>query len=240
MRKKIMIYTISDLRSESLECVDLLYKSLLIKNSTDDFDFYVITNDKNYVNFDSDKYKFLFDNNYNSYIGWSKFSESIPKDYEFYLYFDSDILVYESLSNLIGEEDFTIVFEELKMSYLWFNFPYASETEKIVFNNTPGINAGTFGFRDLNFINSVRKYCEMYDFSNQNEIDQAKFEQSAFNYCIFKQDNKRIKDISKIVKLHAKENISEHSIYHFCGYEGHMNTKLSRMKVVNNKFLNNE
>lgn len=236
---KILIYTISDLRKTSLKCVDLLYNSLLYNNKVTDFDFYVVTNDLNYKNIDNFKHKFLFDSNNNTYIGWSKFTQSLPDGYDFYLYFDSDILVYESLTNLVLDNDYTIVFEDLKMSNDWFNYPFATDAEKNEFVLLNGINAGTFGFKDLNFLNVVRENCSRYNFDNQNEISQAMFEQSSFNYSFFKiMDKCKYIDITNLVKLHAKEELSDHSIYHFCGYDGFMDNKLRKMEIINDKIIN--
>jgi hypothetical protein len=124
------------------------------------------------------------------------------------------------------------------MSYEWFNYPYASPLEKDTFLNINGINAGTFAFKDLSFLDVVNKHCSKYDFSNQNQIDQAMFEQSSFNYTVYQMSDRKIKDISKIVKLHAKEVLCDGvTIYHFCGYEGYMDSKFNRMNILNKKYL---
>jgi hypothetical protein len=229
-----LVYTVSDLRESSIKCIDLLYQSLLKQNR--DIDFFVVTNaDYSKLN---KPYKFLYDNLQSTYIGWLKYSKSLPLGYDSYIYFDSDILCYELLDNLIGDFDFSLVIEKVPMSTKWFCYPFATESQKIDFQNISGINAGTYVFKNLDFIDKVRHNYRFYDIQNTNHREQAMFEQSCFNYSLIEyvKDN-QFYDISKYVRLFANDDISENTIYHFCGYEGFMDNKLKRMLRFNQKYL---
>jgi hypothetical protein len=236
--KKTLVFTVSDLRETSIGCINLLYESLLKKNSRDDFDFAVVTNiDNNVVpNLNRD---FIFINqpmSY-SYIGWLKFTNQLPNGYDYYLYLDSDILCFESLEYIKGDAEITVVYEEIPMTNEWFWFNDATDEEKELMLNHKGINAGTFGFRNMDFMNKLSETMSKYNFSQTPTLEQAKFEQTILNYVMFNQlQHNKPKDITEKVLLHAKEELNSHTIYHFCGFDGHMDKKFSRMKIVTDKF----
>ncbi len=233
MSSKKLVYTISDLRESSIKCVDLLYQSL--KKENKDFDFFVVTS-SDFTNLDK-PYKFLYEYLDSSYVGWLKYTPNLPEGYDAYIYFDSDILCYESLDNLIGDSDFSLVCEKLTMSSRWFSYPFASEDEKNDFKTIKGINAGTYVFKNLEFIDKVRENYKFYN-KNLDHKKQAMFEQSCFNYALYEYvKTNSFYDISKYVKLFAKNEVLDETIYHFCGYEGFMDNKLQRMIQFDNLYL---
>jgi len=234
----MLVYTISDLRENSIKCIDLLYESLLYKNN-DNFDFYVVTNNKDYKDINIyNKYNLIYDDIQSPYIGWLKYTEKLPDNYDNYFYFDSDILCYEDLNNLIStENDISIVKENKPMSNEWFQYPFASDDEKEKFKYINGINAGTYAFKSLDFIKEIRSKFESLDISSDNDHVYAMLEQSCFNYSVFNLLlSNKYTDITKYVRLFAKDDISEHTIYHFCGYEGFMDNKYVRMNRFNKNY----
>jgi hypothetical protein len=212
----------------------------LYKN-TENFDFYVVTNNKNFRNiYISKKYNIIYDDDIKSpYIGWLKYTKKLPINYDYYLYFDSDILCYEKLENIISlDKDLSLVKEDRFMSFNWFNYPYATVEEKEIFKSINGVNAGTYFFKDTSFLNDVRDSFKNHNISSNGKEKLAMFEQSCFNYSVFKYLlNNEYTDITDYVKLFAKE-ISNETIYHFCGYEGFMDNKYVRMNNFNNKYKN--
>lgn len=216
---KKMVYTVSDLTESSIECLDLMYKSLLIKNDQNDFDFYVLTNNKDCNLNVHQNWNIIYDECSSVYVGWLKYSTKIPKDYDLYYYFDSDILCYESLDNLVDDCEFSFVIQFNKMSEKWFCYPLATEDEKIKFSNVDAFNAGTFVLKDLSFLDEVRHHCKKFDFSNPWSVNHAIFEQASFNYNIFiKNSGLRFKNLRDLIELYPDKTPSEKKIYHFCGF----------------------
>lgn len=239
---KYLVYTISDLRESSINCIDLLYQSLIQLNNN--FDFYVITNNINYNNFTfSNNYNIIYDDVINSsYIGWLKYTDKLPDNYEYYFYLDSDILCYENLENLISNgKNISLVKEvENLMSYEWFSYPFASIDDKCIFNAINGINAGSFVFTNKDFLKQVleNKY-KSIDIDKADIEYQAKFEQSCFNHACFNfLLNKEYHDITSLVQLRPNGEINEKKIYHFCNWQGFMDGKYSRMKGFHEKYIN--
>lgn len=239
MNGKKLVYTVSDLRETSIGCINLLYESLLKKNKKSDFDFAVVTNaDTSRFELNPDFITIQQQMHY-SYVGWLKFTNKLPDNYDSYLYLDSDILCFDYLEELMSEADVTIVYEDLPMTNEWFWYNNASPEEKALMLESKGINAGTFGFREMNFMNRLYDTMNQYDFSLTPTLEQAKMEQRILNYVMLTEiQTKKPQDITKKVLLHAKEEYGAHTIYHFCGFDGHMDKKFARMKIVMDKFVN--
>jgi hypothetical protein len=235
----MLVYTISDLRENSIKCIDLLYKSLLYKNNKK-FDFHIITNNPDYKNIITSKsYNIIYEDINSSYVGWLKYTKNLPIGYNHYYYFDSDILCYEDLTCLSSEDkDISLVREDKMMSSEWFCYPYASSYDKNLFNNINGVNAGTYVFNNLDFLKKVREKFEQHDVFSMDIHKQAMFEQSCFNYTVFESlINNNYHDITNYVKLFAKDSSSSHTIYHFCGFEGFMDNKFTRMNIFNQNYI---
>lgn len=236
---KYLVYTISDLNELSVKCIDLLYESLALHNQN--YDFYVVTNNPNYKNIKlSDNYNIIYDNISNSpYIGWLKYTNRLPDNYENYFYFDSDILCYEKLESFVKEKNISLVKENFLMSYKWFNYPFAKEEDKVKFDIVNGVNAGSFVFKNKSFLNEIFEKSKAFDIMTPNLEYQAMFEQSCFNYKCFELVlNNEYYDITSFVKLHAKQEITEQTVYHFCGWQGFMNDKYIKMENFHKKYTN--
>lgn len=237
---KYLVYTVSDLRESSIKCTHLLYDSLLQKN--DNFDFYIITNNINYKNIILPlEYKIIYDNLDAHYIGWLKYTDKLPDNYQYYFYFDSDILCYEKLENLINDKKDISIVKELEHSMLnseWHFYSEASIQDKCSFSMICGINAGSFIFKQKKFLQLVREKYKLYNITNNDIDNQAKLEQSCFNYTCFDFIlNKNYYDITSFVKLWADKKIHDQKIYHFCGWQGFMDDKYSRMKIFHEKYI---
>jgi hypothetical protein len=100
-------------------------------------------------------------------------------------------------------------------------------------NSVKGFNAGTFVFKDKSFLTRVSELFVPQTFKSIEE--EGKFEQKCFNYAIFKEKPDYV-DISPYIQLHATD-ITEKSIYHFCGFDGHMGNKLEKMKTFHKKWI---
>jgi hypothetical protein len=236
---KYLVYTISDLRDSSVKCIDLLYESLTTENKN--FDFYIVTNNPNYKNIQlSDNYNVIYDNINNSpYIGWLKYTNKLPDNYKNHFYFDSDILCYEKLENLSTGKNISVIKENhLMSSSEWFKYPFAKEEDKLKFNIVNGLNAGSFVFKNISFLNQVIEKSKPFDIGTTNLESQAMFEQSCFNYTCFESLlNNEYDDITSFIRIFAGPEPTEQKIYHFCGWQGHMDNKYSRMKIFHEKYL---
>jgi hypothetical protein len=243
---KYLVYTISDLKENSINCTNLLHESLKLNNNN--FDFYVITNNSNYNNI-STNHNIIYDNIDSPYIGWLKYTQKLPDGYSNYFYFDSDILCYEKLENLAKKNNISIVKENIFMSHQWFNYPFAKEADKSKFKNINGINAGLYIFENKSFLREVFEKSKSFDISSKNTISQAMFEQSCFNYTVFKLILNNYYDITSFVKLRPQVcqrgnarglpcgEITAKTIYHFCNWEASMDKKYNKMKIFHKKYI---
>lgn len=226
LKDKILVYTISDLSPSSMGCIDLLQQSLQYRNT--DFDFYIVTNRLATVRW----WKTIYDPfGFGNYVGWLKYTNLLPDGYDYYIYLDNDILFYEDLYNILTPYSFVV--EPYRMSTVWFRYPFATRQAKQEMKDVNGLNAGTFVFKDKQFLESVKSLYVQQEFKSIE--DEGKFEQKAFNYAIFREKLSYL-DISNLVQLHATE-ITDKKIYHFCGFDGHMNNKLEKMQVFHKRWI---
>lgn len=234
---KTLYYTITNFCPYADECIKLLYNSIKLNNK-DDFDFIVVSNKDKPINFDIDT---IVDKNplYDQYVGFLKYSDFIPKTYNNYIYLDSDILYFGKLLDLISPQyDFTITKESANMDYDWFRYEYASNEHKTKFGSISGINAGSFAFKDIHFLSDVKSLYK--DHIKSNSMDNAKLEQSSFNYtlallCDF--DLNKYYDISHMCVLHCGTSPIENKLlYHFCNFANSMEFKYNNMKVLYDKY----
>jgi hypothetical protein len=235
---KILVYTVSDFKPFAAECVRLLFQNF--KSSTySNVDYLVITSlSQNHLIPKNFEYKTISDDFCSNYIGFLKYSKCIPNGYDAYIYLDSDILYFGTADQLLCiDKNFSIVFEKLKMSNEWFRYKNASQDEAGFFDQTNGLNAGSFCFKDISFTKTVRDLFEKY--INGDVHSDARLEQSSFNYAICKSTNFNLSecfDISPIVRLFASEHTfsDDKKLYHFCGFSNEMASKFYKM----NLFLN--
>lgn len=234
--KKILYYTITNFCPYADECIKLLYQSIKVNNNG--FDFVVLSNKDKPQNFDINT---IVDKNslYDKYVGFLKYSDLVPKNYDHYAYLDSDILYFGKLSQLISENyDFTITKESFGMNHEWFSFPYVSKEHKEQFKKTSGINAGSFAFKNLSFLSDIKSLYSPY--ITDDSMKNAKLEQSAYNYvlallCNF--DLSKYYDISPIASLYCGTYPLEGKVlYHFCNFANSMEFKFHNMKVLYDRY----
>jgi hypothetical protein len=113
--------------------------------------------------------------------------------------------------------------------------PEKFKYKTIVDNN--GLNAGTFCFKNLNFLSLVRSLYEPF-ISGEPHAD-ARLEQSSYNYAVCKYvafDFSLCFNLSSVVKLFASDCwfTPEKKLYHFCGFSNEMFSKFIKMS----NFLN--
>lgn len=234
---KILLYTISDLKPDSLECIDLLFSSIYFDIPVD---FAIVTNSDIKT-----KYYTIIDNsNSTNYIGYLKYSDKIPKDYDYYIYLDSDILYFGNVSDLIDiNKDFMIVVEHQFgniHSSGWHNFEMG---DKSITKDKLCINAGSFSIKKnyLFMFDEIRGLYEQYHKEDTNY--NVKLEQSLFNYVFYKtiKDDKlenRAIDLHDTTSLFAQKYplSKEKKLYHFCGFQNSMSKKLENMKKYKKMF----
>ena len=233
----ILVYTVSDFKPQADQCINMMVDSL----KKDNFDFCVITNKNPPSNF---KHNVVVDTNNYDYVGFLKYSEKIPENYDYYVYLDSDILCFEKPSNLITKKKFSSVLEgrafgnKLKSNSHWHKYNFCSFDQKQKLLKFPDLNAGFFSFKksELDFIKQVKVFFESHVslISHKN----AMLEQSSFNYAIAQYcdfDISNIEDFSDFVVMFAdgSTKFSNKYIYHFCGFTNEMKSKQRLMK----KFL---
>lgn len=222
---KILLYTVSDFKSNALDCIRLMLSCFTEIN----FDFKIVTNVKEYEQYED----IIFDDNRYNYIGFLKYSKNIPAGYDKYIYLDSDVLYFDNVNNLFSEKKYSCVIEELPMNHEWFLYKNHEHEylEKIKLLN--GFNAGTFSFDDINFLKQIRDCFE--PFVSQNVHSDARLEQSSYNYILSKNINFNISNIHNLTEMtqlfaDTKQYTSNKKLYHFCGFSNEMQSKFIKMK----------
>jgi hypothetical protein len=234
---KILLYTISDFKPYALECIELLLQSITFDISCD---FCIVSNTKN----TDTKHKIITDNSLESpYIGYIKYSPSLPNNYDYYLYLDSDILYFDKISKLLPiNSDFMIVKENRKIGTdNWYYFQYVESKDSETLQNSQAVNAGSFCYTN-NQIRFINEIYELYGKYYKNNIDHdVRLEQSIYNYIINKKNNYQLNhchDITHIVELYAgvKPIDFNKKLYHFCGFTNEMFSKFHYMKEFYDKY----
>lgn len=233
---KNLIYTISNFCPYADECIDLLHNSISLNNKN--FDFVVLSSQEPPQSF---KLPVIIDDDpiYESYVGFLKYSNKIPNNYDQYIYLDSDILYFGLLSQFTKlEYNFTITKESAKMSEEWFKYKYGLKQYKHKYKNISAINAGSFAFRDLSFLSHVKDLYENY--IESEPIENAKLEQSSFNYALAILSDFNLNeyyDISYMCQLYAQTDpVSNKLLYHFCNFSNSMENKFRYMKELYDKY----
>jgi hypothetical protein len=234
---KTLLYTVSDFKEGAIDCIEMLFQNMSFSDT--DTDICVIANKQN----PSCKYQVIVDDSFQDYAGFLKYSKKIPKGYDQYIYLDSDILFFGDVLDLFDERNFSLVLEPYTMDWScgqkrqWFLYPYdQSIAYRERASSLPAVNAGSFAFKDIEFIEFVRK--SFLSRSYSNVVQAAILEQSCFNYGLYKMcgfNNGDFFDMSFFSVLHAKEkDFQTHKkLYHFCGFS---NTMIDK-KTIMQKFL---
>lgn len=228
---KICLYTISNFTKKAIDCIDLLLDSI---TKDIEFDFFIITNQKDIPT--TIKHNILLDNTLSSnYVGYLKYSKVLPNNYEYYIYLDSDILFFDSLSKLIPyNRSFTVVRENTLIERnFWYYFPFVEKNDDEQLQTSQALNAGTFAFHK-NQIHIIDKILSLYSKHHTNEPQDPALEQSIFNYVVNKNFQYKLYDcldITDTVQLFAStEKIHKNKkLYHFCGYTNEMDSKYKKM-----------
>lgn len=236
---KICLYTVSNFNPGSLDCINLLIDSI----TDNDYNFYILSNNTFYSN---TNYNIVYDTTIVSdYVGYLKYSPNIPKDYDYYVYLDSDILLFDKISSLVcANKEFSIVREKCLVSENkeWFYFNHILDREDIYkIQNAQALNAGSFAFRHDQFSVIEKIYTYYKTYHNHNTNHNVRLEQGIYNFVINKHSDYQLKncyDITDKAVLFAsnKEFIDNKTLYHFCGYTNEMITKYNNMKAFYDKY----
>jgi hypothetical protein len=228
---KTLVYTISDGTPQGLACANLLYEYLQNKEN---FDFLIISNKK----FNSGDFNTLVVEDYNhKYVGMLKYTEKLPKNYDSYVYLDSDILFFDDPLNLVNKnKKIGIVKETFLMTEGWNYYSQGELSNKL--SSLQGVNAGSFSVKDLKYMKKVRDLVKRAGGLTDNLVADAKLEQSAFNYMVAEAtdlDLSKCHDFTeKSVLFAANSDFSKQkTLYHFNGFTGEMTSKyISMTKFV--------
>jgi hypothetical protein len=222
---KVLVYTVSDFKTNALDCIRLLLSSFNKIN----FDFKIITNNFNYKEYED----IIYDEYQCDYVGFLKYSKYIPSGYDRYVYLDSDILYFGDIEDLFSNKNYSCVIEDLPMSNEWFlyknhNLEYLDKIKSL-----NGFNAGTFSFTDINFLKKIRDSFEPYVINNTHY--DARLEQSSFNFIISQEINfdlDKIHNLTHITQLFSNigSQKEDKKLYHFCGFSNEMQSKFYKMK----------
>jgi hypothetical protein len=127
--------------------------------------------------------------------------------------------------------------EKCSAGNYWFRYLFDvsnSYEEKI--SKLYGINAGSFCFKNLDFVQKIRNLFEPH--ISENITFNAQLEQSSFNYAVCNElsfDLTKAFNFTNITQLFAQDYKFSHEkkLYHFCGFDNLMNGKFEKM----NKFI---
>ena len=157
------------------------------------------------------------------YPGFLKSSEMIPRGYDQYIYLDSDVFCFGNPKSLIHpDKDFSIVFEEMPMIDRWYVYDKAPREDKLKMERILGMNAGTFCFKDIGFLEEIRRLWHPWvQWGSSTGVD-ARLEQSSFNYAICQRtgfDLGKCHDLTTITQLQAQVRPFDPAkyLYHFTG-----------------------
>jgi hypothetical protein len=227
---KICLYTITDFSEGAVECIDLLLNSI-VKDIN--YDFYILTNLEK-----KSKYSTIKDDSLDGYLGFLKYSPQIPNYYDYYIYLDSDILYFDTISSLLPiDKKFTIVTENMNIgTHEWFYFKNIDDPKQdSILQNCRALNAGSFVFRNdhLFTIHNIYNFYKKYYINNVSH--DVKLEQTIFNHIIYQYLDYSLSecnDITHKTQLFAsgEKQISNKVLYHFCGFTNEMNSKYKNMK----------
>ena len=241
---KTLVYTTCDFSPNSYNCTELLYRSLTINNSN--FDFYIVSNKKS----EQSQFPIIVEDSPNRKIlaNW-KYTDLMPKGYDQYFYLDSDILCFGKLEDLCDDSDLSVcsMRDALMSDSDYYCYQYATPEEKIEMKKYYGFCAGSFGFKNLQFLSDMRELIEpklknpsIPDGISREEfhdiiIHDAILDQTSLNYWIFKRSQDlKYYDFCNKTLIRPDDPFcrytSDKIVYHFCGFRAEMNSKYERMR----------
>ena len=241
---KKLVYTTCDFSPNSYNCTELLYRTLTINNSN--FDFYIVSN----KNSEQSKFPIIVEDSPNRKVlaNW-KYTDLMPKGYDQYFYLDSDILCFGKLEDLCDTSDISLCSDKdvLMSDSEYYCYPYATPEEKIEMKKHHGFCAGSFGFKNLEFLSDIRNLIEpklknpsVPDGLSQNErfemiLSDCALDQTSLNYWIFKRlPDLKYYDFCDKTLIRPDDPVrrytSDKILYHFCGFRAEMNSKYERMR----------
>ena len=240
---KTFVYTTCDFSSNSYNCTELLYRSLTVNNS--DFDFYIVSDKKS----EQSQFPIIVEDNPNRKIlaNW-KYTDLMPKGYDQYFYLDSDILCFGKLEDLCDDSNLSVCSarDALMSDSDYYCYQYATPEEKIEMKKYYGFCAGSFGFKNPQFLSDMRKLIEpklknpsIPDGISRKElhdiiIHDAILDQTSLNYWIFKRlPDLKYYDFCDKTLIRPDDPFRRYTndkiLYHFCGFRAEMNSKYERM-----------
>jgi len=225
---RVLVYTATDFNAESHKCIDLLAANMTLP---DGVDFCVMSNKPGPEGFN---HQVIVDPKDYVYGGFLKYSKLIPKGYDYYLFLDPDIICFGNPLDLIDpSKDFITICEQKEsMSSPWFNYRRAPALDRLKFVMLKGINAGTFGFKHIEFTDSIRSLFEPH--IQDRIVEDAILEQTSYNYgmCLATDfDLSKSHDITSKAQLFAGYTPFDLSkqLFHFCGFDKTMVDKYGEM-----------
>lgn len=256
---KTLVYTVSNFNDATNSCTSLLLESIKINNSN--FDFCVLSDrepPKNYL------YNVIVDNSYKNYIpsgkewpGLTRYSDLLPKNYDHYVYFDSDVLCFDRLEAIFPIKDKVLsvatehgacpnnegIVEHTihRMCEMWYCYPAATDLEKNEMQNYIGYNVGVLSFNNVSVLKQIRVLIDnvltkMTHYPGDPHSKIYTLDQTPLNYFCFKNKEKihdichKINNYTRGSRLQRNQKISEDvSIFHFTGIQQGMGPKLYHM-----------
>lgn len=229
---KLLLYTISDFKPYAIECIELLLSSILKDVS---HDFVIVADKPSPTPLVCDV---IVDSEASSnYIGCLKYSPAIPRGYDYYVYLDSDILFFDSLSRLIDKDKrYSVVHEnELIGKNPWWYFAH-SGTDTTRLQASRAINAGSFAFAESEYPILGDVWAAYHQHATANLMGNAQLEQSLLNYYLYQRtrfETDCLHDLTSRAQLHARNYPlqQQKTLYHFCGFTNEMKSKYQVMKA---------
>lgn len=248
---KILFYSINDGNSDYLKCLNIAYHSLV--SIFGDITFQIFTDHNGYEKIsESDTVLLNKTKPVNKvvpnwqYIGDLKYHKQIfQQNYDYFIYFDSDILwkypAYNFIDNLVSFDGFKINEGKICRSDEQHTLSW-TQPEIDSYQNHRGVNAGLFCLKkdiamDLAefFITEVGRHkLDSKDISSQGKIEQSLFNKfiicnNFYDKLLTMNDNVVNMYTAQDLAL-AKENLLD-KIYHFMSF-GQGATKLEFMSSI--------
>ncbi len=214
---KTLVYTVSDFSPGADSCINMLYDSMTLDSDTD---FCVVATKTITGKF---KHNIVVAPLPKGYPGFLKSSEMVPKGYDQYVYLDSDVFCFGNPKSLIHpDKEFSVVFEGREMIDRWYAYDKAPREDKLKMEKVFGMNAGTFCFKDIGFLEEIRGLWHRWvQWGSSMGVD-ARLEQSSFNYAVSRRvdfDFSKCHDITPVTQLQAAIMPYDPAkyLYHFTG-----------------------
>jgi lipopolysaccharide biosynthesis glycosyltransferase len=257
---KTLVYTVSNFTKDTNRCTDLLVQSIKLHNTN--FDFCVMSDTEPPQKY---PYNTVVDKGHAKYIpkgkewaGLTRYSDLLPKNYDHYIYFDSDVLCFAKLNEIFPPQDKVISvateyislpdvqgnWKEIirNMSDIWYCYPAATPEEKLEMTKYLGFNVGVMGFKNLDVHKQVKAYIDnvLIDMIHSAKDPHSKIyslDQTPLNYFCFKNMDKvhdihlQVNNFTRCTRLHNKKALAKSvNIFHFTGIDQGMAAKAYHME----------